>query len=298
MKMKTKIKIILCLIVLIFAKPALCQHDTIIYTGINGRLTGPENSDIRKAVNYKSSSKIEIQTYRKTGKAWKKINTEQMTLVNSKSTLIRSKGKGVNGFMRRDYEKMANGSYKFSDYTENKLMKTGYSLLKIPVILNGEVTEYYDNGNLKSKSVYRNNELLVNKNWLENGDKYIDSIFYSVDDEPLLSGGNALIHQHVRQAFINTGLDFSSVSGSLLLGFVVMETGTIAGIRVIKGISTQVNNIAVFALETLDGKWKPAQLNGKAVRYFQLFPINFIREEENKFDYMEFDGTMIHYNIK
>jgi hypothetical protein len=162
--------------------------------------------------------------------------------------------------------------------------------------LNGEVTEYYDNGNLRSKSLYRNNELLTNENWLENGDRYIDSIFYSADEEPMLSGGNAKIHQHVRQVFNDTGLDFSSVSGNMLLGFVVMETGDIAGIRVIKGLSTQLNNIAVFALQTLDGKWKPARLNGKDVRYFQLFPINFISAQENNFDYMEFDGTMIHYN--
>ncbi len=195
-----------------------------------------------------------------------------MTLLKDKSYIIRSKGIGINGLTRRDYEKQANGSYKFSDYFNEKLMKTGYSLSKIPVILNAEVIEYYDNGNLKSKSIYKNNELLSNKNWLENGDKYIDSIFYSVDEEPTLFGGNAWIHQHVRKAFTDTGLDFSSVSGNMLLGFVVMETGDIAGIRVIKGLGSQLNGIAVSALRPLMANGNPPGSMAESSDIFSFSP--------------------------
>jgi hypothetical protein len=117
-----------------------------------------------------------------------------------------------------------------------------------------------------------------------------------VDEEPMLSGGNFILHQHVRQVLKDSGLDFSSVSGNILLGFVIMETGEMAGIRVMQGLGSQINGIAINALKSLGGKWKPARLNGREVRYFQLFPINFISRETN-FQYMEFDGSRIHYDI-
>ena len=56
-----------------------------------------------------------------------------------------------------------------------------------PLLFEGEVTEFYSNGNKKSISVYKNNELVWNKNWLENGEKYIDNIFYSVDKDLLFT---------------------------------------------------------------------------------------------------------------
>ncbi len=173
--------------------------------------------------------------------------------------------------------------------------EAGYTLNRLPLILDGEVTEYYGNGKIRSKSHYNRNELIYNQNWLENGDRYIDSIFYSVHEEPTLSGGNFILHQHMRKALTASGLDFSAVSGNLLLGFVVMETGEIAGVRVIQGLGQQINGVAVKALQTLDGKWKPARLSGRNVRYFQLLPINFISKETN-FQSLEFDGYMIHYD--
>jgi hypothetical protein len=62
-----------------------------------------------------------------------------------------------------------------------------------------------------------------------------------------------------------------------------------------KSLGEQINKIAVFALQTLIGKWTPASLHGKPVRYFQLYPINFI-VKESTFQYMEFNGSMIYYN--
>jgi hypothetical protein len=195
----------------------------------------------------------------------------------------------------RYYDRQQDDTYLFREYSKKNLIREGKTLRLFPIILDGECVEYYESGKLKSRSVYARNELVSNLNWLENGDKYIDSVFYSVDEEPLLTGGDAKIQQHVLQAFRNTGLDFSSVSGSMLLGFVVMETGEMKGVRVLKSLGEQINKTAVFALQTLVGKWTPASLHGKPVRYFQLYPINFI-VKESTFQYMEFNGSMIYYN--
>lgn len=295
--MKNIIKIAFFAFLLVRAEPAASQIDTVIYTGINGRLTGLQNANVKKEIRFKSSEKGEIRVYRKSDHSWTKSYTEQISVGDDKSYYqIKTTGKGVTGLIIRKYVDNQNGQWKFTEFEGHNPIRTGSSLLKFPILLQGEVLEYYPDGKLKSKSQYLRNELISNENWLENGDKYIDSVFYSVDEEPTLFGGSAWIHQHVRKAFADTRLDFSSVSGNILLGFVVMETGEIAGIRVIKGLSDQLNNIAVHAIKTLNGKWQPARLNGKVVRYFQLFPINFISAQDLHFDYMEFDGTMIHYN--
>jgi len=281
--------------ILLSSTPGLCQKDTTVYFGVNGRLVQQDKAEIRKEIDFRSASQLEIRTSRNESGSWKKLYTEKISRAKTGVYLIKSKGAGVDRWLERKYEKQPEGTFLFAETIDGKLVRTGYSLKQFPLILNGEVKEYYRNGLIKSSSVFENNELLTNKNWLENGEPYIDSLFYSVDEEPTLFGGNTVIHHHIRQAFKASGLDFSAVTGTLLVGFVIMETGEIKGIRVMKNLNTRIDDLAVKALQTLNGDWKPALLNGNPVRYFMLFPINFI-SRETTFQYMEFDGFMIHYD--
>jgi hypothetical protein len=285
----------LCSSETVLSFPAASKHDTIVYFGTNGKLVNPGKAIARKEIHYKSPTKVEEITYRRSNKDWIRINAEQIKILKDSSFQIQSKSPGSRTLIKRVFFEKDNGIFRFQDISDEKLLRIGHASVKIPLILHGEVLDYYENGNIRSKSQFRNNELVSNQNWLENGEKYIDSVFYSVDEEPMLSGGNFKLHQHVRQAFVDSGLDLVSVSGNMLLGFVVMETGEIAGTRIVMGLGTQLNNIALTALKSLGGKWKPARLNGKDVRYYQLFPINFIYEE-NRFQSLEFDGSMIHYD--
>jgi hypothetical protein len=293
--MKAIIQSIFFIVFLIMTKPGICQRDTIIYTGVNGRLTSEDSADTRKEILYQASSKIEIISSRKQEKKWQVTQKELITIEKENIFRVVNENEKKSTPVVRHYDRRQDGSFLFREYSNKNLIREGKTLQLFPIILDGECVEYYENGKLKSRSVYARNELVSNLNWLENGDKYIDSVFYSVDEEPLLTGGDAKIRQHVLQAFRNTGLNFSSVSGSLILGFVVMESGEIKGVRVMKSMGDQINKIAVFALQTLIGKWTPASLHGKPVRYFQLYPINFI-VRESTFQYMEFNGSMIYYN--
>ena len=293
--MRTIFRTVLIIVFLILYKPGNCQRDTIIYTGVNGRLVKEDSADTRREILNQASSKIEIITSRKQGKKWQVTQKELITTEKENIFRIVNENEKKSTPVMRYYDRQQDDTYLFREYSKKNLIREGKTLRLFPIILDGECVEYYDNGKLKSRSVYARNELVSNLNWLENGDKYIDSVFYSVDEEPLLTGGDAKIQQHVLQAFRNTGLDFSSVSGSMLLGFVVMETGEMKGVRVLKSLGEQINKTAVFALQTLVGKWTPASLHGKPVRYFQLYPINFI-VKESTFQYMEFNGSMIYYN--
>ncbi|MDP2336389.1 MAG: hypothetical protein Q8N05_08065 [Bacteroidota bacterium] len=63
---------------------------------------------------------------------------------------------------------------------------------------------------------------------------------------------------------------------TLIVGFVVMENGKIEGIKILKGLGPNINSMVFESFLTLLGEWKPVKLNNQNVRYFQVFPINFI----------------------
>lgn len=156
--------------------------------------------------------------------------------------------------------------------------------------------EYYDNGSRKSISVYENNELVSNENWTKDGEKYIDNIFYSVEQEPRFKPGTDSLHHHVLETFRESGIDLSQVEGRMTVGFVVLEDGTISGLQIEQGIGRELNDMAFKALNTLPGEWLPAQLNGNDVRYYQLFPINFIYRQHD-FHFLEMRGSVLYWQI-
>lgn len=285
---------LIILFFLLLSFDCLAQRDTVIFTGINGRLVSGENASLKREVDFRPGGRIVVTTYSKTDGNWIRQYRERIRKVSTNEYRINGKRDGFAARFIRKYKEAPDGLYNFSEFIDNRLVKRGVSKTLIPLILHGEVTEYSHTGQVRSRSIFHNNELISNENWLESGEKYINNIFYSVDQEPLFSKGMGEMHSHVRKLFIDSGLDFNTLNGSLIIGFVVMEDGAVEGIRVLKGITPGVNTIAVNAIETLEGNWTPARLNGNAVRYFQVFPINFIHREY-RFDSVEFTGSMLHW---
>jgi hypothetical protein len=291
------IRILLTILMLIVSYNAYSQRDTVIFTGVNGKLVSENQADRKKEVDFQSRGRIQITTFNLVDGNWQRQYRERIKTLKNDEFNIRAKGTGLSEQFVRRYEKRPDGKYNFSEYSSyGVLLKTGVSKIRFPLIFDGELIEYYGNQQIRSRSQYQNNELLSNENWRENGERYIDNIFYSVDNEPLYSKGMIDMHRHVKQSFIESGLEVSTLSGNMLLGFVVMETGQIEGIRILKGITPSLNTVAFNSIKTLEGKWTPAKLNGKDVRYFQLFPINFIHRE-NRFESVEFNGSMLHWDI-
>ena len=272
------------------------QRDTVLFTGINGKLVSEESADRKKVVEYQSRGRVLVTSYSRHGELWRMQYRERFRKLGDNSYRMQVKGEGISGTYIRKYEKSGSDNYRFEEIFEESLVKTGHTRQMFPLILHGEVTEYYGNGKIKSRSLYNDNRLISNENWYETGEKYFDNIFYSADSEPMYSRGMAEMHLHLRRAFLESGVDVSTVSGNILLGFVVMEDGAIDGIRVLKGITPSLNAVAVNAIKSLEGSWKPAVLDGRNIRYFQLFPINFIYRE-NRFESVEFNGSMIHWDI-
>lgn len=284
--------------ILIFGLPFLGfgQKDTVYFFGVNGKIDNPEKKDIMKSIDYRGNNKIKVKTYKATETDWQLMYTENMKVVSDSVFEIRMKGDEFSGRFTRKYEKQEDGTYKFTDWLDDQIKRQGQTKSKIPLILDGEVTEFYPFGRIKSVSQYKNNELFFNQNWLTNGDVLIDDIFYSVDEEPQFIPGTGVLHKHVTKVIRDYEFDLSTVQGKVLVGIVVTKEGTVDGVQIVKGISQQLNGILVNAFNTLEGKWVPAKLNNKNVNYFQLVPINFIYNRYD-FEYLELKGSNLYWMI-
>jgi hypothetical protein len=273
------------------------QNDTVFYFGPNGKMNPGKNPVLKKEIKYRAKNRIRVTTEKQSDNGtWTFLFTERIVRKTPDLFHIRIKAQHFSERIERRFEPQPDGTFKFTDLQNNRVKRMGCTLSKVPLIFHGEVTEYYPNGNVKSVSVYKNNELISNRNRKENGEKYIDNIFYSVEREPRFLRGTQALHAHVLKTFRESEIDLSQMEGRLVIGFVVMEDGTIGGIRIEEGLGLDVNNLALTAFYTLQGEWQPASLDGKNVRFYQLFPINFIYREFD-FDYLEMRGSMLYWEI-
>lgn len=273
------------------------QNDTTIYFGANGKLSPAENPVLKKEIKYRGRNRVRINTEKAADDgSWTFLFTERITKKGPDIFRLKIKGQGFTERIDRRFKLQPEGLLSFTDLQNEQMKRTGFTRSKIPLIFHGEVTEYYASGNIKSVSVYENNELISNQNWKENGEKYIDNIFYSVEREPGFLRGTQALQSHVLKTFRESKLDLSQMEGRLVVGFVVMENGDIEGIRIEKGLGLEMNNLALTAFHTLQGEWQPARLNGENVRFYQLFPINFIYRKFD-FDYLEMKGSMLYWEI-
>jgi hypothetical protein len=272
------------------------KKDTTYYYGVNGKIKDPVEKVIMQSVEYRGKTRISIKTFKSTGEGWQQMVTENIKIVSDSVYQIRIKGENFSGKVIRTFQTAENGHFKFTDKVKNRIKRVGFSTQKVPVILDGEVTDYYENGDKRSVAQYKNNELISNKNWLPDGTQIVDDIFYSVDSEPRFEPGMAFIHQQISQAINQAKFDLSTVQGRMIVGLVITKEGEIGGVRIVDGISQTLNGILVNAFENIKGAWIPAKLNGEDVNYFQLFPINFIYNQYN-FDSLEFNSGILFWEI-
>ena len=97
----------------------------------------------------------------------------------------------------------------------------------------GEPEVYYYAGSKKSVSMYDDNQLVWNQNWLKDGEKYLDTIFYSVDTWPEYLNGATELKTHLRDHIVSSQYYKQEMEGTVLLGFVVTEYGDLEGVYIV-----------------------------------------------------------------
>lgn len=291
------VRFIAVLSFILMATSAFSQIGSVIYIGTNGKLTTLPHAIYMQKINDKTSRVSVVESYALNDSKWERIGSELYKKLNDSTFQVKGKGENSKGVNLRTFKQLPDGSFKFKDVAYEQVIRAGYAKSVKPLLLNGQVTEYYWDGKKKSVSQYNNNELISNENWNEDGTKYIDNIFYSADAFPYFNAGNKVLHEHIIKGFKDAGIDFTQISGSMKIGFVVMENGSIGGIKIIKGLGPVINSVAVESFRSLLGSWTPAKLNNQPVRYYQVFPINF-KSNESRIEFAELRGGIFHFQTE
>lgn len=294
-RITSRIRRFIALISLLFLSVSgFSQEENQIFIGTNGKICSLEHALYIQKIKTKSPKLITVQTLHLKDSKWENFYTDQYRLINDSTYQIKTDNEDFNETIYRTFKKLDELTYQFKDFTRKNVIRTGTAESVVPLLLNGTVTEYYKNGNKKSVSDYSRNELLSNENWNEDGSKYLDNLYYSVDSDPTFVPGMQVMHQHILKGFRDAGIDLQAISGTILIGFVVLENGKIDGVKITQGIAPHLNSVAFEQFMTLKGEWKPARLNNQTVRSYQVFPINFIYKQYN-FEFAELRGAILHF---
>jgi len=251
------------------------------YYGANGKPVVTESQAfLMKEVKQKSDRKLVITTSRKSEEGWAVVSKEKIRALTDKEWVVRYQAEEL--FSRkffREYTETAPGRYFFREYTDKYDIRKGESSSKFPLHLEGTQTAFYPDGTISSISQFRNNQLISNQNWLEDGSPYIDTLFYSADRDPEYEYGPDFFKNYLLQGLANSQWDLSQIQDEVVIGWVVMENGEIAGVRALQGKSNTLNQYLVQLIASLPGTWEPATIDGSPVRYFMSIPLNFISRE-------------------
>ena len=288
------------LVFLLCRQLAFAGNATEAYYYAGNNRPSEESGAIRKIVKETvSDKKYWLHTYIRSDHGWDPVKSELIRIKSPEEQIIAL----YQGNLRlsrtvRHVSPSDDGGYDFEETTKGVLVRKGHATSLIPLHLEGRVDEYYPDGALRSEEFYRDNQLVWNLNWLENGDKYIDSIFYSVDRWPQYEEGEVAMKSHMNNYIVKSRYFSKDLVGTVLLGFVIMKNGELEGVRVVNKSQLPIAEAVRESLETLPGRWKPALLDGRTVRCYMTFPVNFKVRSNVQFENVEIMGNQIFYNYR
>lgn len=177
----------------------------------------------------------------------------------------------------RNLRKEENGEFYFKEFFENgTLKKEGKTKTKFVLHYLGELREYYSTGILQSTAFYDNNQMISNQLYNEDGSKYYENVFSSVDKMPVYSEDEVGLLKYIAtNTHYPEKAKKKGISGKVIVEFIVLENGAIDGVRILKSVNPELDEESVRVVKSIEGKWEPAQLDGKSVRFLYNIPIVF-----------------------
>jgi len=159
--------------------------------------------------------------------------------------------------------------------------------------LNGLATYLWENGNLEKTGYYNDNKKYENWQYYNTKGQTSYNQNFSVtepdqdnDNESVLSslqvtvmpsfpGGENKMYQFIGKniQYPHAALE-NGISGRVFVSFVVLETGEIADIRIIRGIGSGCD-LEVYRIMSQIPKWNPGLQNGTPVNVYYKMPIKF-----------------------
>jgi hypothetical protein len=155
--MKTKLiivgRILVFLCFLLICLPGFSQKEKTVFIGTNGKLTTLQDAMYMQKVKSKSQKEAKVETYILKDTKWDKIYTEKYKKLNDSTWQIKGNGENIPAQSIRTFKNQADNTLYFSDMVDGMVVRSGNAKSIVPLLLHGQVTEYYPGDKIKSVSV-------------------------------------------------------------------------------------------------------------------------------------------------
>lgn len=108
-----------------------------------------------------------------------------------------------------------------------------------------------------------------------------DKVFMEVDKQPEFPGGTTGLKKWLRANIKHPlNLHGKKIQGSVIVNFIVEKDGAVSNVMVDRGMDLLLMKEATRVVSLMP-KWKPGELNNKAVRVRYSLPIDFLFSKED-----------------
>jgi TonB family protein len=161
-----------------------------------------------------------------------------------------------------------NGRYEEWYISGERKVLTNYSNDK----LNGDFQVFYKNGNVKRSEKWKNGEWVSGECFDENGNK---TDYCSYQEMATFIGGLPALYEYIGQTLkYPISAQSAGIQGTVYMHFIIEKDGTIADVKVEKGINRDLNAEAMRIVNEMP-KWKPGRFEGQLVTNEFTLPIRF-----------------------
>lgn len=264
------------LLLLLFSEILQAQNDTIVYfSKLNRSIDSKEDAFFYSKLVQGKKGNLILRDFALNINKWENVYESDIRKVTDTSYsyfyLPFKKQIYIRSFTKRD------SGYYIRNYLSSTLSEEGLSKTIFPLIRNG-LWKQYDpsDGKILSEALYKDNQVITNKYRIPDG-TYISDVFSYVEKKPDYEGGISELLK-----FIGENLKYpekareNNISGRVFVSFVLMNDGSIEGVRFIQRVNLLLDVEALRVIDLIPAdKWKPAEIDNKKVNTPMALPITF-----------------------
>ena len=141
--------------------------------------------------------------------------------------------------------------------------------------LHGTSLYYFENGQLSAEELWENGELIDYKLFDEKGNRVIRENYMPMT-MPAYKGGNEALLKFLQDNLVYPReMLRRSVTGTVIVRFMVESDGTLTNIRVHRGVHQLLDAEALRAVRRTQGHWSPGMFNNRKVDVSFDLPVRF-----------------------
>ncbi|SDD94616.1 energy transducer TonB [Pedobacter soli] len=157
-----------------------------------------------------------------------------------------------------------------------------------PEVKNGEFVWYYENGQKRIESTYKNNEVIKEREWDRNGNLKKEQELVNVTNSttgeatkavieraPQFPGGKAALFDFIsRKVKYPSTLIKEGITGKVIVRFVVTKEGKVTDPEIVQSVHPLLDAEAIRVVKLMP-KWEPGKQNGEFINVKFSLPFNF-----------------------